>query len=92
MTDATAEKLTDLAFGAAVAGGLFYVLRTPSVRRAAWRMAVTGLTRTIPAWLGHEILQAWHESGRSIGERPAAGHLPPARRAASADPLAPPRV
>jgi hypothetical protein len=92
MTDATAEKLTNIAFGAAVAGGVYYVLRTPSVRRAAWRMAVTGLTRTIPAWLSHEILLAWHESGRSIGERSAAGRLPPAPPAAFHDPVAAPRL
>ncbi|MEN3340047.1 MAG: hypothetical protein V7647_3723 [Acidobacteriota bacterium] len=92
MTDATAEKLTNLAFGAAVAGGLYYVLRTPSLRRAAWRIAVTGVTRTIPAWLGQEILLAWHESGRSIGERSAAGRLPAVQPAPFDGPVAAPRL
>ncbi len=72
MTHATAGKLTDLALVAAVAGGAYYVLRTPSRRRLAWRLAVAGLTGTVPAWFRQEIAQAWHESGRSTASHPTA--------------------
>lgn len=64
MTQSTAEKLANLALGAAVVGAAWYVIRTPPLRRAAWRLAVAGLTGSAPAWFRREIEQGWHESGR----------------------------
>ena len=64
MTDATAERVANIAIGVAVAGGAYYVLKTPSLRRNAWRVAVTGLTVMLPAWFRREVGQAWRESAR----------------------------
>ena len=49
---------------AAAVGVTFYVMRTPPLRRLAWRLAVTALTGTVPAWLGREVKHAWTESNR----------------------------
>jgi hypothetical protein len=62
MTNATAEKIANVVVGAAVVGAAYVVIRTPSLRRLAWRLAVTGLTGTLPAWFRHEIEQGWRES------------------------------
>ena len=64
MTEETAEKLANTLIGAAAVGVAFYVLRTPHLRRVAWRIAVTALTATAPRWLGGEVRRAWAESGR----------------------------
>jgi hypothetical protein len=64
MTESTAEKVATLVIGAAVAGTAYYVLKTPSLRRLAWRMTITGLTVSLPAWFRREIEQGWRESGR----------------------------
>jgi hypothetical protein len=62
MTDSTSEKVANIVIGAALAGAAYYVIRTPSLRRLAWRLVVTGLTVTAPTWFRQEIGQAWAES------------------------------
>ena len=47
----------------AAVGVAIYVVRTPPLRRLAWRFAVTALTATLPAWIGREVQHAWTESG-----------------------------
>ncbi len=64
MTDETAQKVANTLIGAAAVGVAFYVLRTPQMRRVAWRLAVTALTATAPRWLSGEVRRAWAESGR----------------------------
>jgi len=78
MTHTTSEKLAGVALGVAVAGAAFYVLKTPALRRIAWRFAVIGVTRTLPMWFRREVANAWEESGRSrsaadplLSDRPA---------------------
>lgn len=71
MTEDTARTIANVVLGAAVIGAAYVVVRTPPLRRMAWRLAVTALTGTIPAWLGKEVHQAWVESGQSH-QRPAA--------------------
>jgi hypothetical protein len=78
MTHTTSEKLADVALGVAATGAAYYILKTPSLRRMAWRFAVIGLTRTLPGWFRHEVRSAWQDSGRSrsaadlaISRRPA---------------------
>jgi len=39
------------------------VMRTPALRRVAWRLAVTALTGSLPAWVAKEVRHAWSESG-----------------------------
>jgi hypothetical protein len=55
--------------GLAAVGAAYYILRTPSLRRAAFRLAGIALTGSIPAWFGHEFRRAWSDSGgdRMIG-------------------------
>jgi hypothetical protein len=65
MTQSTAEKIANVAIGAAVAGVAYYVVTTPSLRRLAWRLALIGLTGTLPGWFRQEIQHGWQESGAS---------------------------
>jgi hypothetical protein len=69
MTQSSAENLANVAIGAACVGVAYYVIKTPSLRRLAWRLTLIGLTGTVPAWLRREIEQGWHESGRSSSLR-----------------------
>jgi hypothetical protein len=69
MTHSTAEKIANLAMGAAVAGVAYYVVTTPSLRRLAWRLALTSLTGTLPGWFRQEIRHGWQESGRMPATR-----------------------
>jgi hypothetical protein len=81
MTQSTAEKIANVAIGAAVAGVAYYVVTTPALRRLAWRLALTGLTGTLPGWFRQEIQHGWQESRRI----PAARHFSePATRIESA--------
>ena len=69
MTEAQARKTANVILGLAAAGAVYYVLRTPSLRRAAFRLAGVALTGTLPAWFGNELRRAWAESAgdRMIG-------------------------
>ncbi len=62
MTESTAEKVANVVIGLAVAGAAVYVLRNPSLRRAALRLAAVTLTGTIPAWFRQEVEQGWRDS------------------------------
>jgi hypothetical protein len=64
MTQDQARKTANVILAAAAAGAAFYVLRTPSLRRMAFRFAGAALTGTIPAWLNGEVRRAWRESSR----------------------------
>jgi hypothetical protein len=65
MTQANAEKVANVFIGAAVAGAAYYILKTPSLRRLAWRLTIAAVTGTIPAWLTQEIRNGWEASARS---------------------------
>jgi hypothetical protein len=62
MTQSSAEKFANVLMGAAAIGVAYYVLRTPQLRRAAWRLGVAALTGTIPAWVSQEIRNSWEAS------------------------------
>jgi hypothetical protein len=64
MSTDRAEQVANVLLAAAAVGVTFYVMRTPPLRRLAWRLAVTALTGTVPAWLGREVKHAWTESNR----------------------------
>jgi hypothetical protein len=64
MTDERAQQAANVLLTAAAVGVVYYVMRTPPLRRLAWRLAITALTGTLPAWLGREVQHAWNESGR----------------------------
>lgn len=67
MTEESARKVANVILGAAALGALYVVVTNPPLRRLAWRLARTALTGSVPAWLGHEVRQAWVESGRHAG-------------------------
>ena len=66
MTQASAEKVANVLIGTAVVGAAVYVLKTPPLRRMAWRLAVAALTGTIPAWLVQEARNGWSASAPNI--------------------------
>jgi hypothetical protein len=43
----------------------FYVLRTPSLRRATWRLLKYTLFTAAPAYLWHETTRAWEQTSHS---------------------------
>lgn len=63
MTEQRARTIANVLMGVAAAGAAYYILRTPSLRRAAFQLAGAALTGTVPAWLNGEIRRAWAESG-----------------------------
>jgi hypothetical protein len=63
MTDERAQAAANVLLTAAAVGVVYYVIRTPQLRRLAWRLTITALTGTLPAWLGREVQHAWNESG-----------------------------
>ena len=70
MTEDTARRVADVILAAAALGIAIYVVRTPPLRRIAWRLAVTTLTSTAPMWFRQELQHAWAESGHaSPGQR-----------------------
>jgi len=71
MTQSSAEKVATVVLCAAAAGAAYYVLRTPQLRRAAWRLGLVALTGTIPAWVSREIRDSWE----ATGQRPAATNV-----------------
>lgn len=64
MTEDTARTVANLILGAAAVGAAYYVMRTPPLRRLAWRLAVTAATGTLPAWFSRELRQAWAGTAR----------------------------
>lgn len=63
MKDENARRVANALMAAAVLGVGYYVVRTPALRRTAWRLLLAALTGTVPAWLNGEVRRAWAESG-----------------------------
>jgi len=63
MTKDRAEQVANVLLTAAAIGAAYYVVRTPPLRRLAWRLAVTAITVSLPAWVGREVQNAWSETG-----------------------------
>ena len=63
MTNERAEQAANIVLAAAAIGVAVVVMRTPALRRVAWRLAVTALTGSLPAWVAKEVRNAWSESG-----------------------------
>jgi hypothetical protein len=64
MSPEQARTTANVLMAAAAGAAVFVVLRTPALRRMAWRAIRTGLTVTIPGYLAHEVQEAWSASGR----------------------------
>jgi hypothetical protein len=65
MTQASAEKIANVVVGAVMVGAAYYVVKTPRLRRLAWRLTVVAITGTLPAWLGEQIQEGWEASART---------------------------
>jgi hypothetical protein len=63
MTDNRAEQVANVLLTVAAVGVAVYVIKTPPLRRMAWRLAVTALTGALPTWFEREVRDAWHASG-----------------------------
>ena len=72
MTQSSAEKFANVVMGVAAVAAAYYVLKTPQLRRVAWRLGVAALTGRIPAWITQEIRNSWEAAGAPEG--PAAVH------------------
>lgn len=64
-----AEALADLALVALGAVAAIYILRTPPLRRLAWRGLKYGLFTAAPALLWQETTRAWAESAHHASAR-----------------------
>jgi hypothetical protein len=69
MTDDTRGAILDLALLGAAAVGLYFIVKTPAVRRPAWRLLKYGLFTAAPTYLWQETTRAWAESGTPNVER-----------------------
>lgn len=76
MTESSAERIANIVLGVAAIGAAVYVLKTPQLRRLAWRLSVVALTGTLPAWISQEIRAGWEASASAPSRRP---ELPGAR-------------
>ena len=63
MTNERAEQAANVVLAVAAVGAAVAVIRTPALRRLAWRLAVTALTGALPTWVAGEVRHAWNESG-----------------------------
>jgi hypothetical protein len=64
MNESTARTLANTLLGAAALGALWYVARTPQLRRLALGVIRTSLTVTLPAYVFKEVQAAWQQSER----------------------------
>ena len=62
MTQRSAEKIANVMLGVAAVGAAIYVLKTPPLRRLAWRLTVAAMTGAVPAWITREIRAGWEAS------------------------------
>jgi hypothetical protein len=63
VTEENARRIANVVMAAAVVGAAYYVVRTPPLRRTAWKLLVVAVTGALPAWIGAEVRQAWAGSG-----------------------------
>ena len=63
MTNERAEQAASVVLAVAAVSVAVVVLRTPALRRLAWRLTLTTLTGTLPTWVANEVRHAWSQSG-----------------------------
>ena len=64
MTQTSAEKTANIVMAAAGISAAVYVLKTPQLRRLAWRLSLAAMTGMLPAWINQEIRAGWEASGQ----------------------------
>jgi hypothetical protein len=65
MTPQNARTTANVLLGLAGVAVVYVILRNPTLRRTAWRLARTALTATLPSLLAREITEAWAASARA---------------------------
>jgi hypothetical protein len=65
MTDDTRAAIADLAVLGVAVVAVYYVAKTPPLRRVAWQMIKYGLLTAGPAYLRQEVSRAWADSARA---------------------------
>lgn len=68
MTNDNRAALVDLAILGVASVAVYYVVKTPSLRRAAWRLLKFGLLTVGPEAMRREFARAWADT-----ERPPTG-------------------
>jgi hypothetical protein len=68
MTEAQARTAANLVIGTAAVGAAYAILRTPSLRRAVWRLTKTWARGPLLVWTATELRRAWDASGEPRGE------------------------
>ena len=69
MREDTARTVANVVLVAAAVGAAVVVLRVPALRKMALGLAATALTTQLPAWLQHQVTQAWHASDHGAAPR-----------------------
>lgn len=64
MTEDTARKTANVLMGAAALGIAVYVVRTPPLRRLAWRLLREWASGPAAAWTATTVRNAWDASAR----------------------------
>jgi hypothetical protein len=80
MTEERARQAANVLMAAAALGAAVFVLRSPKLRRMAWRLARQYATGPLTAWSAATVRDAWDKSAtsarverpRAAGDRPAA--------------------
>lgn len=65
MTEATARTVANVVLASAACAAAYVVITTPPLRRLAIRATRLWLGATVPAYLLHEVRDAWVESART---------------------------
>jgi apolipoprotein N-acyltransferase len=64
MTQRQAETVANVMLTAAAVGVAYYVLRTPPLRRLAFRLTTLWARGPLAIWAATEVRRAWDASGR----------------------------
>jgi hypothetical protein len=65
VTEDTARKTANILMAAAVVGVGVYIVRTPPLRRFAWRLMKEWTRGPAAAWTAATVRDAWSASARS---------------------------
>jgi hypothetical protein len=64
MTESTATRVATILLAAAGVGVMYYVARTPRLRRLAIDLGKKAALTWGPVWLAGEVKSAWKQAGR----------------------------
>ena len=71
MTQSSAERIANVVLGVAAVGAAYYIVKTPDLRRLAWRLTIVTIAGTLPAWIRQEIRAGWEASAQMPAGAPA---------------------